>query len=36
MFADEIENRDIFEATEYKPFFDDSINEEYEELVYLI
>jgi len=31
-----VENRDLFEAKEYKPFFEDSVKEEFEDLAYLI
>ena len=32
----EVHNRDIFESTDYKAFFEDSVKEEYEDFVYLI
>ncbi len=32
----EVDNRDIFENTDYKAFFEDSITEEWEDFVYLI
>ena len=32
----EVQNRDIFESTDYKAFFEDSVKEEYEDFVYLI
>ena len=33
---DEVLNRDIFEVTQYKPFFENSVNEEFEDFIYLI
>ncbi len=32
----EIQFRDIFESTQYKAYFEDSVREEYEDLVYSI
>ena len=33
---EEVLNRDIFEVTQYKPFFENSVNEEFEDFIYLI